>query len=518
MKFWNKKEKNENMRKPVKREWMIVIACVLILSCCYLYTDLPFSTAAGLRVWNCIEDGELSLFYWSNYPGVEGSALPDGSSGGAYDFLIYVIFAIYSFPLWIWEKITGLSFIQSVPARVYMKGILWLFSGISAYLLYKIAVYCEVKKENAIWAPILFLSSGIFFAAEVTIGGYDIISVAFSLMGIYAYLKKNDKWFLVSFAVAIATKLFAFWLFIPLLLLREKKIWKLMVKVLLSISSIAIPKAYFAFASKSQIIQELESSAAETVYGISNAQDAPMVINDVIAHSKIIDEALFPTDYTANYTFLSLENMPLVFLGMFVVWIWCYVNKRELEKREIIYLCALVMGIFITTVKVHPYWGILLVPYLILLLLFNPKHIKENLLLETIISVGYVFNKAILYYWCFGMAQIERMVGPNYRFSYDPEEINIGKYGLESIIAKLSEKVGISETNIAHTFSALYVAGIVYFLYYNWPKRVSDEGEFLGDIQGYHKALIMRFAFAIFVGIMPMIGLILYLTPYNWSV
>lgn len=513
----DKKEKQVvDKKRPTKKEWVILIVSIVLFSCCYLYTDLPFSSTAGIRLLNCIAEGNLPDFYWSHYPGVENSVLAGGNAGGAYDIVIYVIFALYDLPLWIWEKITGLSYILFYPFRVYIKGIVWLFSGVSAYFVYKIALQCKVKKENAIWASIIFLSSGIFFATEVTIGGYDIISVAFTLLGIYGYLKKNDKCFLISFAVAIATKLFAFWLFIPLLLLREKKIWKLVVKALLSISLIVVPKIYFTIASKSRRIEQMQQ-AAEQSGGSTEIGEVSAAVNDVIAHSDIVNDALFPTDYTAQYTFLSIKNLPLVFVGMFVIWICCYLIKRELEEREVIYLCALVMSIFLVTVKIHPYWGILLVPYLALVLVMNPKQIKENILLETLMSVGFVLNKAILYPWGFGMGQIERMVGPNYVFSYDRETTNIGKYGFERLIFVLSEKIGISEQNIAHMFSALFVAAVVLFLYYNLPSRIEESEQYISETEGFRKAMGLRFLFSLFVAIMPMIGLLMYVSPYYWG-
>ena len=550
MKIKKERHQNKDMRKPLRIEWIVVIISGILLSCCYLYTDLPFSTSRGLSFWDCVAEGKPALFYFSSYPGVEGSVMPNGSEGGSYDFIIYFIFALYNLPLWIWERLTGFRFLMFYPSRLYTKGIIWLFSGISACLIYKIAIECGTKKENAIWGPILFLSSGLFFLSAVTVGAYDIISVAFSLLGIYGYLKKNNKCFILAFAVAIASKLFAFWLFIPLLLVKEKKIWKLMLMIVAALSVIIVPKIYFAVGSKAQLAKDLKAEAvANALAEMEESEEAvagddttanvdseektiaeiteeaeqsvevehlPMVVNDMIAHSDIINDALFPTDYTAIYTFVSLKNMPLVFVGMFTIWIVCYLIKRELTGTEVIYLCALVMSVFILTVKIHPYWVILLAPYLSLVIVLNPDRIKENLILETVISIGYVINKAILYYWCFGMSQIENMLAPNYKFSYDPESVITARYGLERIVFKVSQKVGISEENVAHTFGAMFVAGIILFLYFNFPKRVRKEGDIASGWE-VRKTMYWRFAFTLFAGCLPVIGLMMYLMPYDWG-
>lgn len=543
MKIKKAQHQDRDMRKPLRIEWIVVIISAVLLSCCYLYTDLPFSTSRGLSFWDCVAEGKPALFYFSSYPGVEGSIMPNGSEGGSYDFIIYFIFALYNLPLWIWERLTGFRFLMFYPSRVYIKGIIWLFSGISARLIYKIAIECGTKKENAIWGPILFLSSGLFFLPIVTIGGYDIISVAFSLLGIYGYLKKNNKCFILAFSIAIASKLFALWLFIPLLLVKEKKIWKLILIVLLSLSVIILPKIYFAVGSKAQLAKDFRAEAVENkstamdetitasigtegnkIEEITEAaeqsvkvEQLPMVVNDVIAHSDVINDALFPTDYTAIYTFISLKNLPLVFVGMFFVWILCYLIKRELTGIEVIYLCTLVMSIFVLTVKIHPYWIILLAPYLILVIVLNPVRVKENLFLETVVSVGYVLNKVILYYWCFGMSQIENMLAPNYKFSYDAETVNTAEYGLERIFFKVCEIVGISEQNIAHTFGALFVVGMIMFLYFNFPRRINKKEEDIINGWETRKIMYWRFAFSLFVGCLPIVGLLMYLMPYNWG-
>lgn len=228
-----------------KREWIFAVCIMVILSSFYIYGDLEETTASGINVWKCIEEGKLYAFDSQFYPGVENSWIVDGVRGGAYDFFVYIIFAIYNFPMWIWEKITGLSVFATWPTRIYIKGITWIFSGISALLVYKIALLCKVEKKNANWCVALFLSCGLFAYTQVVVGGYDIISVAFTLLGIYEYLKERTTRFLISFSMAIAFKLFAFWIFIPLLLLRDKKIQTLIWKTAASFSVVVAPRLCF---------------------------------------------------------------------------------------------------------------------------------------------------------------------------------------------------------------------------------------------------------------------------------
>ncbi|TCL59382.1 hypothetical protein EDD76_104119 [Kineothrix alysoides] len=469
-----------------KAEWIFVIVVGFFLSTFYLYGDIAHTSGCGIKVWDCLFKGKLSMFYSISYTGLPGTFLEE-TGGGDYDFAMYVIFALYNFPLWIWEKLSGYSFLEFYVTRLYIKGIVWIFSALSAYLIYKIALECELKKEEAKWASFLFFSSAIFFIAVVVISGYDIISVAFTLLGIYGYLKRNNKCFVLSFAMAVALKMFALWIFIPFVLLREKKVWKIFLYGLAVISVLAIPKIYFA--------------SGEKTIGIIAQAD------------WIVNGALFPSNAsgTAELTYISMEHLPLMFVGMIAIWLICYFNKKELKNREVIYLCAVVMAIFVLTVKVHPQWGILLLPYIILIIMFHPHRMRENLVLEGVFSVGFILNKAIGYYWTCNLNLVGNMLAPRHKFSFVDDNLSANDYGLSHYISILSEKVGIWESNIMKGFGAAVVVGLIYFLVLNYPRR-EESGEVVPhDYAKRRKWLTARFAISCLVGILPMIGVIQYL-------
>lgn len=469
-----------------KAEWIFVIAVGLFLSSFYLYGDIAHTTGCGIKVWDCLFEGKLSTFYSVSYTGIPGTFLEE-TGGGEYDFAMYVIFALYNFPLWIWEKISGYSFLEFYLTRLYSKGIVWIFSAISAYLIYKIALVCELKKEEAKWASFLFFSSAIFSIAVVVVSGYDIISVVFTLLGIYGYLRSNSKCFILSFAMAVALKMFALWIFIPLVLLREKVVWKIVLCGLAVISVLAIPKIFFGSGTKTL---------------------------EVISHADgIVNGALFPSSEigTAELTFISMENLPLMFVGMITIWLICYFHKKELKNREVVYLCALVMAIFILTVKVHPQWGILLLPYMVLIIMFHPYRMRENLILEGVFSVGFVLNKAIGYYWTCNLNLIGNMMAPKHKFSLADENLSINDYGLSHYISVLSQKIGIWESNIMKGGGAVVVVGLIYFLVLNYPGGEGIDEIVFYDYAKRRKWLSARFMIFCMVGTLPMIGLIQYL-------
>lgn len=512
----NLKKKNFlNHIKPHKVEWILIVLVGVILSAFYLYSDMAFTSSCGVKFWNCIANGTFPMFYHEGYTGAAGSIL-ESSMGGSYDFALYLMFALYNLPIWIWEKITGFSFMQFVFTREYIKGIVWIFSGISAYLIYRIALECDVDEEESKWASFLFLTSGVFFYTEVVMGGYDVISVSFSLLGIYGYLKKNDKCFVLAFAMAIAMKMFAFFLFIPLVLLKEKQIWKILWYGLGGISVITIPKIYFTIASHRFMINRAINDAAQKgqqvdVNAIANS--VGVANNGIIDHgAATVNEALFPDGRMLEYTFVSMNAFPLVFVGMFALWALCYLYNKEMTHRQIIYVCAVTMSIFVLTVKIHPQWCIILMPYLALIIMFQPERMKDNLIWEGMFVIGYVLNKAIGYYWTCNLCMIENMMKPQYGFSFKTPETTGSDYGFSYYVARISDKTGISTVNFSYIFKAAAVVGLTMFLIWNFPRRKREVIKGSIDYMQRRKWLLTRFIISCMFGMLPMLGLVIYLT------
>ncbi len=505
---------NRSNKKPLRWEWILAIASAVILTSFYMYTDIADTTAQGIKFWNCFFGDGINEFYNRPYlDGVEDSVLWK-AGGGAYDFILYAIFAVYDFPLWVWEKLSGVGFSAHYITRWYAQGIVWVFSGVSAYLLYKIALICEMDEDEARWASLLFITSPLFFFTEVVIGGYDIISVAFSLLGIYGYMKKNNRVFVWAFALAVTAKLFALWIFIPLLLLREKKIWKIFVGGIESISLVMIPRIFFAVQKHYRAL----SVVAEEIIVQNNVEsevpaEAEATVSELFSNaSSIIGEAIFPAGTrAAEYTILTMDNLPLLFVGMIIIWVWCYISKKELNNRQVITLCAVSMGVFTLTVKLHPHWMILLVPYIVLLILFKPNRMRENLIIECVFSCGYILNKAYGYFWTCNMNLIDNMFRPQHHFSFSSEDADASSYGLSHYLYILFQKVGIADYNIMRLGSGMVVAGVALFVIMNyyWNKEGSITADL--DYAQRRKWLTVRFILSCLVGMLPMVGLMQYL-------
>lgn len=144
-----------------------------------------------------------------------------------YNIVEYVIFAVYDFPLWVFESLTGIDSMGTVIGILYAKSIVILFI---IGVLKQVCLIAEKifgdKIRNDLLA-LLICTSILSITTIYAMGQYDIILTYFMLGGIHGALIDNRKKFLLNFSVAIPLKLFALLAFIPILLLKEKKYCRL---------------------------------------------------------------------------------------------------------------------------------------------------------------------------------------------------------------------------------------------------------------------------------------------------
>lgn len=464
--------------KPTTIEWIMASVMFLGFFVIYIYFDICETAPSSLNIWNGLFGGNILDFYSMHYEGVVGSYIPNGVTGGAYDFLLYVIFAIYNFPLWIYEKLTGTSFLLSYLGRVYMKSILIVFMILSAWILGKIVKVLTENENLPFWTMFLFLYSEIAANTIVVIGGYDILSVFFTLAGLYFYLKNDNKKFVFFFAVAVVCKMFALWVYVPLVLLREKKIHRIFLYGLGSVSLVIIPKLLMAGLNLFRTTEEVRSNA-------------------VIAHSGIINDKLF----MGSGAPISLESIPLFFVALFLLWWICW-KKEKATDYEVIFVCLVSMSIFFLFADTMPYWIILLLPYVVLVMVLNPSGYQDNVILEGIFSIGFILYSACTARQCYNMHLLVYMLKPA-RLPVKGEMDYID-FGFSSLVERLSLKVGISYENIASLFLTCFTVGLILFLYKNHPGQ--QNGEL--DIQKVRVGAWVRVALGICIAMLPVLGLV----------
>ena len=114
----------KNTKKPYRLEFIIVILSLLFFYLTYFYTDVAITTRSGIDFWTYLFQGEITHFYdlsknMTFYDTLHCDAL--------YDFTIYIIFALWDFPLWVIEQTLHIDALYSTGCLLWAKAIMLPF-------------------------------------------------------------------------------------------------------------------------------------------------------------------------------------------------------------------------------------------------------------------------------------------------------------------------------------------------------------------------------------------------------
>lgn len=455
-------------------EWILFSILFVLLFISYNYWDLIITTRHSINFWTYLFKGDVLNFYQLN---VNPPITNFNTSFAAYPFTMYLIFAIWDFPLWILEFVFKIDPFTSRIALLYAKSILIPFLIGSCIVLYKIAKQLKVENYQAKWCVFLYLSSIFVLSAIGLSGQYDIFSVLFSLLGLYYYLKQDNKKFILFFAIAISAKLFAVFLFVPLLLLRKKKIYQIF----------------------------LYGIAGFSLYFLLTLLFRP-----------------FPQEYsqmtTRMISFLFKNNISVMsdgFLSLFVfstlgLWIYCYIkDETNIDNWMVVYIALLSYAILFLFAYTHPYWIILIAPYISLVMVNNIEFFKVNILLETVCSAALLLHYILYQWWCYttefcNYSVLSKLFG----IIRNPYYVN---YSLRDIVHRILKDDKLFAI-ILQSCTTVFVVGMVSFLIFNFGlikdkgnvKSFSDELKLEGNTQ-IRTMVWIRFAINLFIVSIPIL-------------
>lgn len=303
--------------------------------------------------------------------------------------------------------------------------------------------------------------------AVVIICGYDTISLFFTLCGIDAYLQKKDKKIILYFSCAIACKMFALWIFIPLLMLRYKNVWKVAAGFLGGVGLMIIPKSYFLLC---QYINGMQ-----TVLEI----DGMLISANAVAY---ISSYLWSSEAPIATIF-----MPWPFFFTFILWVLCWFCKKQLSDRMVIYVCLFGMSVFMLTCYPHPQWMILIMPYIAILECSNWTNPSVKLFCEVCMGMSHILWMVRNAPQCFSYNIINSVL------HFEEGDREFWYTGIWMYISKLEDMVHISIDHIFFAFRSVFVASFVMLLVYLYPRSEQQETTIeLSEVQRlfYLKAIV----------------------------
>jgi hypothetical protein len=262
----------------------------------------------------------------------------------------------------------------------WWKTLLALFYIGSVVVIHKTAnlVHAPHKIKSSLVSTIFATSPLVIFSVFI-FSGYDVISMFFTLLGLYYYLKHDIKRFILFFAIAISCKYFAAILFFPLILMVEKR--PLHIAKLLALGSLAIVLG-LCFYWKSEIFrEEIFNLLLLKIKG-----NAPR--NSILSNQLSLAISLVRLSFLALYITTCVH----IFFKKFK-------SKTEWQKY-VIFMSLFSYALMFLIVKWHPQWSIIAIPFISLSYLF----IKNKRLLSIFeIIAMFSFVWAVVLIWKFNV-------------------------------------------------------------------------------------------------------------------
>lgn len=355
---------------PYKWEYLFGSIFILLILFSELYFDFFATYRAAIDFWYALFEGHpLSFYSYARFiPGATlNRVIADGAS---YDFTIYAFFAIWNFPAWLYEKISGNYAESCFLCLAWAKLMLPIFVIMTVRGMKKILEFITGNNRDSATMVYVYFFSGILIVSVYLIGQYDIICVLFSVYGLYYFLKKDYRRFYLFFGVALTCKNFAMFVFICLILLHEKRFLYIIRNLIGGCYLIIIEKLLFSF-----------GKSYESIHADSSLMAMKPELPPTALASYHFKNLLYLKTYMGNGVMSTL-----LFLFA-LIWIYCYLQKREETRQfyyKVIYIAFCINLVFVLYTASHLYWFLLMLPYMILMIYIKSDNRKINLLLETI--------------------------------------------------------------------------------------------------------------------------------------
>ena len=150
---------------------------------------------------------------------------------------MYILFAIWNIPMYLLGIVTVPTENFPIIAIMWAKLLPCILYVLSGIIIYAICIEIGMGRKKSKICTYASLTMPIGFYAQFIFGQYDIFMLFCILLGVYFYLKNRWFLFIFWFAIAITFKYSALLIFLPLLFLKMKNIWN----IIISCIGIAIP-------------------------------------------------------------------------------------------------------------------------------------------------------------------------------------------------------------------------------------------------------------------------------------
>ena len=343
------------------------------------YADITVTGQYGLTFWDSLFDGKLLSFY--------ENALSNGVApeGAVYDIGTYIIFGIWQLPVWILNKILGVSAL-SVGALLWLKLLPALFLILTTYETAELASKIGINDTFKAQTGILFLTSLLTYLPVMAVAQYDVIPLYFMVKAINAYMERDDKKFYLNFAISMTVKPLTILALFALIILREKNVIRIIIDLV-----------------KGSILMIL----CKVIYSTNEAYK--------LSCSGFLQKNM-PSLFDSSVDMGRLGSASLFIVGLMLVYLIAYFDNSFVDgthkdgdgegvlyenKAALLYVFA-VWAVFVAFASATCYWTIYMAPFAIVVCFMCGNNTSKALLVETIMECMLTVLMVLSFSWVYG--------------------------------------------------------------------------------------------------------------------
>jgi len=352
--FW------KNIEKPHLIDYLFFLVILVFLYISFNHPDITTTSIHGKVFLDMIWRGMNILDFYDYNQGTAAYQLPT-----------YILFGIWSIPVKITCYIAGISPIGvNEFGRISGLTLMWykllptLFYLGSAFIIYKVGIKLNFDKQKSKWLSFIWFIFPMAVFSQFIFGQYDSIGVFFELLMIYFFLEREILKASLICMIAVTFKVFPVFIFLPILLLVEKKVVKVIGYSIIAFSGYVFFNRLFSGSEAIQSQEGFFSAMLERLYAAGIATHFGMLSFFLIT---VFSVCVF-------FYFIKIDN-----------------KDDFIVRKYILYIPLLVYSAFFSFVLFHPQWILILTPYLILNVFIN-KNIKGFIYIAMAVSIGYLLT------------------------------------------------------------------------------------------------------------------------------
>lgn len=338
---------------PGRADWAAAVLVGLAALVCFQHPDIWETCNHSRILLDSLFEGRFLEFYEL----VAAHEAPLYYVNGAnYNIVVYLLFAAWQLPVWLVCRLAGLA-ANEYFLIFWSKGLCAAGLAACCWLLAKLAEGLGLSQPECRWAALGLLLWPVSFFSVLVMGQYDVFCLAATLAALLCYQKGRLRAFTGWMGAAACFKFFPLLVFLPLLLLAEKRPKKLLLHGLGSLW-LLIPTTLL-FWGRTDKALSFTVEMAQRLF----AQTLPGGMRDL---------PVFALVYA---------------LALVLCWFW-RPDARRLRGTLTVYVCLAVYSLMLLCIRWHPQWVALLGPFWLLCMLLQKERLAF-LALDWAFSAGY---------------------------------------------------------------------------------------------------------------------------------